>query len=390
MNALSDKPVPVTPAAPQQLSAAPPPSGRPGKRVIRVAALIVVLAVALLSGRWWLREGRWIESTDNAYVQGDIAVLGPRIEGDVIAIHVADNQIVKAGDPLITLDPADWQLRLDQARDAVAESVAATETARRQVEQANAAIAQADAMIAQADAERTRAEADAGRTGVLVTAGWASRQTNEQKIADQRKSEAAVAAARAQRESAIQALSVARAQLAQSQARKATLDAAVRLAERNLSYTVIRAPFDGVVANRAAQLGQHVNPALQLISLTPQRGQLYVIANFKETQLRLMQPGQKVLLTPDIDSSAAIEARVDSLAPATGALFSLLPPENATGNFTKVVQRIPVKITITPAVSAAAAWLRAGLSVTAEVDTRGPDAVRHGLLGSIAALLGLG
>ncbi len=156
------------------------------------------------------------------------------------------------------------------------------------------------------------------------------------------------------------------------------------------TYTVIRAPFDGIVGNRAAQLGQHVNPALQLVSVTPLRQQLYVVANFKETQLRRMQPGQKVVLTPDIDPGAAIEAHVDSLAPATGALYSLLPPENATGNFTKVVQRVPVKIVIDPAVAAKAPWLRAGLSVTAEVDTRGPAAVRHGLLGSIAAMLGLG
>jgi membrane fusion protein (multidrug efflux system) len=235
----------------------------------------------------------------------------------------------------------------------------------------------------------TRATADAGRSGALVSAGWASRQANDQAVADRNKATAAVAAMRAQEETARSALAVAEAQVTQAEAKKLTQDAAVKLAERSLDYTVIRAPFDGVVGNRAAQLGQHVNPTLQLISVTPLRGQLYVIANFKETQLRRMQPGQKVVLTPDIDSSAAIDAQVDSLAPATGALYSLLPPENATGNFTKVVQRVPVKITIDPAVAANATWLRAGLSVTAEVDTRGPDAVRHGLIGTAAAAVGL-
>jgi membrane fusion protein (multidrug efflux system) len=386
MNALSDKPVAQVATA----RSAPPVPGRARKRALRAGIAAAALVVAVVAGHWWFAEGRWIESTDNAYVQGDIAVLGPRIEGDVVGIHVADNQVVHAGDPLISLDPADWQARLDQARGAAAEAAAAIVTAERQVEQATAAIAQADAMIAQADAELTRASADAGRSTALVGSGWASRQANDLAVADRAKAMAQLAAMRAQRETATHALAVARAQVTQAQAHKQTQDAAVRLAERNLDYTVIRAPFDGIAGNRAAQLGQHVNSLLQLISVTPLRGQLYVVANFKETQLRHMQPGQKVLLTPDIDSSAAIEGHVDSLAPATGALYSLLPPENATGNFTKVVQRVPVKIVVDPAVAARATWLRAGLSVTAEVDTRGPDAVRHGLFGGIAALFGLG
>jgi membrane fusion protein (multidrug efflux system) len=398
MNALADKHG-AAPSSPLSIPTPPPArvitpdtlaaAGRRRKLVLRGAAAVIVVAAAATVGSWWFSEGRYIESTDNAYVQGDIAVLGSRVEGDVLSIPVADNQVVHAGDPLLTLDPTDFQARLDQARGSAAEAAAAIETARRQAEQATAQIAEAEASIAQAQAEFSRADADAGRTRTLATAGWASRQLDETKIADQRKSVAALTSARAQKDSAIEALAVARAQIAQAVAHKATQDAAVKLAEKALADTVIRAPFDGIVGNRAAQLGQHVNPTLQLISVTPLRDQLYVIANFKETQLRAMRPGQKVLLTPDIDTSAAIEAHVDSLAPATGALYSLLPPENATGNFTKVVQRVPVKLRIDPAVAAKAPWLRAGLSVTAEVDTRGPDAVRHGLFGSIAAVLGL-
>ena len=150
---------------------------------------------------------------------------------------------------------------------------------------------------------------------------------------------------------------------------------------------MIRAPFDGIVGNRAAELGQHVMPGAQLIAVAPLPDKLYVVANFKETQLRRMRAGMKVRLIPDIDSGAAVTGRVDSLAPATGALFSLLPPENATGNFTKVVQRVPVKIVLDPADAAHAGWLRAGLSVTADVDTRGPDAQRLGLFGAAAATL---
>jgi membrane fusion protein (multidrug efflux system) len=154
-----------------------------------------------------------------------------------------------------------------------------------------------------------------------------------------------------------------------------------------MAYTVIRAPFDGIVGNRAAEIGQHVTPTTQLIAVAPLPGRLYVVANFKETQLRRMQPGMKVRLIPDIDSDAVVNGRVDSLAPATGALFSLLPPENATGNFTKVVQRVPVKLVLDPSDAMTAGWLRAGLSVTAEVDTRGPDAERLGLFGAAAATL---
>ncbi len=386
MNAIADKPVALDAAT---TSAAPATRARRPRRLWRPLAALVVLGAGGLVASWWFTEGRFIESTDNAYVQGDIAVLGPRIEGDVVAIPVADNQPVKAGDPLIVLDDRDWQSRLDEARAALTEAEAAVLTAQRRVVQQNAAIAEADAAITQALAEQTRATADAGRSTSLVVSGWASRQANDLAIADRRKADAALQSARARRESAAQALSVQTAEIAQAEARRQNAAAAVQLAQSNLSYTVIRAPFDGIAGNRAAQLGQHVQPGAQLIAVTPAAGKLYVIANFKETQLARMAHGLKVVLTPDIDSSAALSGRVDSLAPATGALFSLLPPENATGNFTKVVQRVPVKIAIDPADAARAGWLRAGLSVTAEVDTRGPDAQRLGLFGAAAAGLHL-
>ncbi len=388
MNAIAEKPIAVS-ARQSSEDGAPPirRKRRPGRALLRVLVVLLLLVGGAVTANWWFSEGRYIESTDNAYLQGDIVVLGPRIEGDIARIHVADNQAVKAGDPLITLDPADWQAKLDQARGAAAEAAAAAVTASRQIEQSRSMIGQSDATIALAQAELTRATAEAGRSGALVGAGWTSRQSNDQMIADARKAEAALASARAQRISAEQTMSVSEAQAVQAEARHRTAEASVRLAENALSYTVIRAPFDGVVGNRAAQLGQHVTPAQQLLSVTPPAPSLFVIANFKETQLRRMQPGQKVLLTPDIDSSGAVTGHVESLAPATGALFSLLPPENATGNFTKVVQRVPVKVVLDAAGADAAGWLRAGLSVTAEVDTRGPQAERLGLFGAAVASL---
>jgi membrane fusion protein (multidrug efflux system) len=401
MNAVAEKPMPDTSPAPQTLIDAPPnaspgnapwPTPRRARRGLHwlrlPLALLAVIAVALVAN-WWFTEARWIESTDNAYIQGDIAVLSPRVEGNVQAILVGDNQRVKAGEPLIALDPADLKAKLDQAQAQAGQAQAGVLMAQRQVTQTRSMIAQTDAAIDQAQAELTRATADARRSAALSGAGWTSRQANDQAVAAASKAQASLAAAQAQKASAQDSLQVAQAQTLQAEAALASAHAAAELAANNLSYAVIRAPIDGVAGNRAAQLGQHVQPGQNLIAVTPLPGKLYVIANFKETQLRLMAPGLKVRLIADIDSGAEVAGRVTSLAPATGALFSLLPPENATGNFTKVVQRIPVKIAIDPADAARAPWLRAGLSVTAEVDTRGPDARRLGLLGTASAALHL-
>ncbi len=319
---------------------------------------------------------------------GDIAVLTPRIEGDVAAILAADNQVVHAGDPLIELDPADWRARLAQATATANESVAAVETSQRRVSQQQATIDVAHASLVQAKAEQVRASAEAARSGTLTAAGWSSHQADDQAVASARKADAAVAAATAQEVAAEQQLGVLRAEVVEARARQELAEASLQLAANNLAHTVIRAPFDGIVGNRAAEPGEHVTPETQLIAIAPLREKLYVVANFKETQLRRIRPGMKVRLVPDIDPEAAVEGRdQDSLAPATGALFSLLPPENATGNFTKVVQRVPVKLLLDPAARAHADWLRPGLSVTAEVDTRGPDAQRLGWFGAAAATL---
>ena len=384
MNALTDKPEATS--APQR-SVAPPP--RSPLRRLRPLAAIVVIVVGALVANWWFTEGAFIETTDNAYIQGDIAVLGPRIDADVQSVDVADNQAVRAGQRLITFDPRDRQALLDSAQGQAAEAQAAITVARQQMAQQRAAIAQSVAMVASAEAEQTRAAAEAGRTATLVGAGWTSRQANEAAVADRRKADAMVASAGAGSDTARQALTVAEAQVAQAEARLQTAEAQVRIARNNLSYTVLTAPFDGIVGNRAAQVGQHVMAGQQLIAITPPAAQLFVLANFKETQLTRMRPGQSVLLSADIDPGAVLHGRVASLAPATGALFSLLPPENATGNFTKVVQRVPVKLAIDPADAAKAPWLRAGLSVSASVDTRVGDHPRLGIIGSALAALGL-
>ncbi len=380
MNAIAEKPMPE---AEIRASTASPRR----RRWLIVLAGLVVLAGAGMSGTWWIKEGRWLESTDNAYVQGDIAVLGPRIQGYVAEVLVADNQHVKAGEPLIRLRDDDWTARLATADAALAQARAAVGTAEAQVAAAEAQLARADAEIANAEAERVRATADAGRYGALVGSGWASRQTAEQKTADARKAEAQVVAMQAARTAAARAFDVQRASLVEAHARVTAAEAQVSLARIDLDNTVIRAPFDGIVGNRAAQLGQFVQPGAQLIAVAPPPGRQYVVANFKETQIARMRRGQTVTLHVDALPDLEVRGTVDSLAPATGSQFSLLPPENATGNFTKIVQRVPVKLIFPPEEAAKLAALRPGLSVEAQVDTRAPGTERLGMFGVAASTL---
>ena len=379
MNAISEKPAPV------RESASTPAAPRPRRRLLVVAAAIVVLVLAVITGHWWILEGRWIESTDDAYVQGHITVLSPRIDGDVASVLVADNQRVHAGDALIALDPADWRARLDQAEATLAEARASVATFQAQIAQQQTNLQALAASRDSASAELTRSAHDAQRSSLLRASGWASVQSNDLAVTESRKAAAMLAVSVAQEEAAKDQITILTAQARQAEARQQGADAQLALARNNLDHTVIRAPFDGIVGNRAAEPGKHVVPGTQLLALAPPPEDLFIIANFKETQMRRMRPGQKVRLIADIDPDAAVDGVVDSLAPASGALFSLLPPENATGNFTKVVQRFPVKLLVDRDQVAKATWLRAGLSVTAEVDTRGPDAVRLGFWHSLLA-----
>jgi membrane fusion protein (multidrug efflux system) len=360
-------------------------------RRARPALLVLAVAGANLGGAWWWEVGRFLQSTDNAYVQGDIVVLGPRVEGDVATIHVADNQPVRAGDPLITLDDRDWRARVAEARAGLAEAEAAITTAERQLSQSRAQSEAAEAQLAQAEAERIRAAADARRSADLVGGGYASRQAAERAVADQRKAEASVRAAEAGIAVQRAQQQVAEAQLRQAQARRDSAAATLALAESSLADTVIRAPFDGIAGNRAAQLGQRVRPGQQLIAVAPPPARQYVVANFKETQLARMRPGQPVQLSVDAIPGLELHGHVDSFAPATGSQFSLLPPENATGNFTKIVQRVPVKVVLDEVPEdARLALLRPGLSVEAEVDTRTDPTTPRGVFSAAAALVGKG
>lgn len=354
-------------------------------RFRRALPLLGLLALAggALGGTWYWQVGRFMQSTDNAYVGGDIAVLSSRIEGDVARILVGDNQPVEAGQPLIELDHRDWQARRDQAAAALAEAEANIGTLAAQRAQAVAQVAAAESQIAQAEADRVFAVTDAGRAGTLASSGFGTREAVDRTTAARRRAEASVAVAQAGLESARGAVPVLDAQAKSAVARRDAARAALALADSNLDHATIRAPFAGIAGNRAAQLGQHVRAGQNLIAVSPPAERLYVTANFKETQLRRLREGQPVELS--VDAGGTLHGTVQSLAPATGAQFSLLPPENATGNFTKIVQRVPVRIAVEP--GQPVGNLRPGLSVEAEVDTRDDPHAPRGLLGAAAAMI---
>ena len=382
-----DQPL-TTPSPPTTATRVEAPVAPPRKsllRRLRPLLLLLVLVGAALGATWWVRVGSFLESTDNAYVQGDIVVLGPRIEGDVVAIDVADNQRVTAGQPLIRLEERDWRARRDAAAAGLAEAEAAIGTYAAQLDQQRAQIAAAEAQLGTAQAEQARATADAGRYGSLATSGYGSRENAERTLADRRKADANVLAVQANIQAAQAALPVIESQSRAARARRDTAAAQLVLAESDLANTVIRAPFDGIVGNRAAQIGAHVRVGQNLIAVAPPPDRQWVVANFKETQVARMRPGQPVTLSVDAHGAAALRGHVDSLAPATGSQFSLLPPENATGNFTKIVQRVPVRIALDAGQDPSI--LRPGLSVEAEVDTRADPTAPRGVFGAAAAVL---
>ncbi|MFL5288949.1 MAG: HlyD family secretion protein [Rhodopila sp.] len=254
MTAVSD----VKPAVPNLTPA--PPQAPKRRSLVRLVLLAMLLIAGVIGGAWYWSVGRFLQSTDNAYIQGDIAVLSAQVDGHVAAIGVTDNQPVHAGDTLIELDGATWRAALAQAEATLAETVAALATLREQTAAQDAQIDVATAQAAQVRAELDRAMADAKRYDALTGQGFASHQTLEKAVADQRKAVATLAAASAQEVAAHRQRSVLQAQSQQAEARKAQAVAAVDRARADLDNTVIKAPFDGIAGNRAAQLGQYVRP----------------------------------------------------------------------------------------------------------------------------------
>jgi membrane fusion protein, multidrug efflux system len=341
-----------------------------------------MLTAGGVGGWYWWNVLRFLQSTDDAYVQSDVSTISPKVEGYIKKVKVTDNQEVAEGAVLFVIDDRDFKAKVAQAEAAVAidEASIASYEARLKLQQSM--IDQATASVTSAEADLDREQQDYKRYSALMTSDFASRQRFEQAQADARKGGAAVARSRAALGAEQNQLAVLRSQQREEEAKLQHARANLQLAQNDLDNTVIRAPVSGIAGNRAGQVGQYVKAGTQLLSLVP-LPHVYVTANFKETQLTHIRPGQLAEVSVDAYPDLTLEGRIESFAPGSGAQFSLLPPDNATGNFTKIVQRVPVRIAL-PASGPLAGLLRPGLSVTVTVDTRN-SGDGNGLLGAAQA-----
>ncbi|MBZ9815667.1 HlyD family secretion protein [Mesorhizobium sp. CA7] len=362
--------VPVQPAAPVATPAAEAPAKK--QRSVR-SFLLPIIGLALLgAGSWYgynyWTDGRFMISTDDAYVQADMSFVSPKISGYIDKVLVSENQRVKAGDPLFVIDNGDYKIAVAQAEAQIATLAKTLDRIDAQTKAAQASLSQAQAQKVADQAAADNAARAQLRAAQLVKThvGTQAQLDDAQTALDQAK--AALVGADAQIAAAQANIGVLEAQRAESASTLASLQLTRDKALRDLSFTVLKAPYDGVVGNRSVEQGDLVSPGQKLAVVVPM-DKLYIVGNFKETQLGRMVPGEKVRITVDAIDGQTFEGTVSSLAPASGAVFSLLPPENATGNFTKVVQRVPVRIDV-PADVLKAGKLRAGLSVVVAVDSR--------------------
>jgi membrane fusion protein, multidrug efflux system len=361
-----------TPVAKPQSETQPP---RPAKNRLRqtllaTAGLAVVGASVYFGWNYWT-VGRFEVSTDDAYVQADNTTIAPKVSGYLAEVLVGDNEPVKAGQPLARIDDRDFGVALDQAKADVAAAQASVASREAAIDAQQSAIDSAKATILVDQASETFAEQENKRYVDLATSGYGSVQNAQQAVSRIGAARASIQRDNAVLASAVKQVALQKAELAQSQAVLARDEAVRRQAELNLSYATITAPVDGIVGNRTLRVGQYVQAGTQLMSVVP-GAEAYVVANFKETQLTDVHKGQSVDIAVDMFPGRIYRGHVDSLAPASGQTFALLPPDNATGNFTKVVQRIPVKIVL-DSNGADRGDLRPGMSVTPTIDTKAPE-----------------
>lgn len=341
-------------------------AGLPKNRLVPFAVGGVVLVAVAAGGAAWWHAKQTYESTDNAFIQADNVQVAPQVSGYVTEVLVADNARVSPGQVLARIDPGTFKAQLAQAE----ANAAALEAAVRQVDDKarleEAMIAQKSAGVRSASAQAQLAQAELRRYGSLATQGWVSPQRAQTARAAATQASAGVAQAEATLEAERRSAASLGSARDQTAAQAAAARAAVEQAKLDLARTEIRAPVAGVVGAKAVRTGQYVRAGSSLMSLVP-LGQAYVVANFKETQVSRLRIGQPVTIRADAFGKREIKGRIDSFAPATGSEFALIPVENAVGNFTKIAQRLPVKIAVDPA-SPLAGALRPGLSVEVKVD----------------------
>jgi membrane fusion protein, multidrug efflux system len=347
---------------------------KPAKRRLsfKQRLLLGLASIALLGGAWygydWWTVGRFFQQTDDAYVGGDVTPISPHISGFIAEIAVKDNQLVKAGQLLVRLDERDVRAAADHADAILEQRTAALSSLRAKYDLQQATIQQASADLDAKVAHAEFAKVDAERYRTLARSNDGSQQDAQRTTALDQAARASVASAQAALAAAKQQLSVLSADIDAATADVAQATADLQTARLNLGYAEIRAPIDGYVGNRAAQVGAYVAQGTYLLTVVPAHG-LWVDANFKEDQLARMEAGQPATITADTLPGHVFHGHLQSLAPATGAVFSVIPPENATGNFTKIVQRVPVRIALDDD-DAALIKIRPGLSTIATVDTR--------------------
>ncbi|MGC2780904.1 MAG: HlyD family secretion protein [Bradyrhizobium sp.] len=362
---------PAAPAAapghgqPKTVTATPPKSGK-RKRVLAGVGLLLALAAAGYATHYFL-VGRFMVSTDDSYVRANNTMLGARVSGHVQEIVPRDNSIVRKGDVIFRIDDGDYKIAVDAARTRIATQEATIARIGRQVAAQQSAVEQAEANLASAEASMKRAGLDYERQQALSTKGFASHATFEQSEATRDQGMAAVRAGRAAFDAARDNVEVTKAQQAEAQAQLAELKTALAKAERDLDFATVRAPVDGTFSNRLVNTGDFVAVGQRLGNVVP-LDDVFIDANFKETQLNRIRAGQPVTIKVDAYGARKFMGAVDSIAPAAGSVFTLLPPDNATGNFTKIVQRLPVRIRV-PKDVARQNLLRAGMSVYVTIDT---------------------
>ncbi|SDE81428.1 membrane fusion protein, multidrug efflux system [Salipiger thiooxidans] len=362
--AAAEAPAQAQARAPETAAAPVPKKGGRRKRIVGGIALVALLAGGYEGYHWWT-DGRFMVETDDAYVQADLSLVSSKLQGYVAEIPVQANQHVTLGEVLVRIEDGDYRIALEHAQ-------AKLPTLDRTLARIDAQITAAEASVTQAEAQLSAAEATLRTAGITQARvkGLADRKVASQADLDDANgaletAEANRAAAQAAIKGAQAEIEVLRAERAETESSRRDLELGIAQAQRDLDHTVLRAPFDGTVANIAIEAGELVNVGARLAAVVPDHG-LYVEANFKETQLPGIVAGETARVSIDAMEGHEIEGRVVSVAPATGSVFSLLPADNATGNFTKIVQRVPVRIELPDGTPG----LRAGLSVVVEIDQR--------------------
>lgn len=337
------------------------------KRLATSAFLLVLLGYGGTLAYDWLIRGQFIITTDDAYVRSDLTIISPKVSGYATSVPVAENAHVKAGDVLVVIDPVDYEIAVSAATGKIKTQDARIARIAQQIKAQNATVARAKADLTAVDADARRAAADLGRTQSLAARSFSSRKALDAADAVLARANATVESARSAVAAAEANVDVLIAERQEAIQLRGEYETALKKVERDLDYTKVRAPIDGIVGNLAVKQGQLLQSGTRLLALVP-LDRIYIKANFKETQISRLKAGQPVIIEVDAFRGQTITGRIESIAPAAGQEFSLLPPENATGNFTKIVQRVPVRISL-PSDLVAEGLLRPGLSVVVNVDT---------------------